>query len=192
MFVSFEDVMSFRYAQWQKPTKYRERNDLIMNNIVGKAYVFGANIDTDQIYPGKYLEITDHKEIGSHCLEGARADFPKVFEKGGIVVATTNFGCGSSREHAAITLVNVGVSAVIAKSFARIFYRNAINMGITLIICPQIESIAQEGATLEIDIKNATVTNKDSGQSVPCEKISDFAMKILTAGGIKNLYKKIQ
>ncbi len=89
--------------------------------IIGKSYVFGKNIDTDQICPGQYLELTDHKEIASHCLEGAKSEFAKEFKVGGIVVALENFGCGSSREHAAISLKTIGVSAVIAKSFGRIF-----------------------------------------------------------------------
>lgn len=156
----------------------------------GKAYIFGKNIDTDQIYPGKYLEISDPKIIGSHCLEGAREEFPKEFEKGGIVVAAENFGCGSSREHAAIALSEVGVSAVIAKSFARIFYRNGINLGIPLVVAKEIDSIAKEGEGLEIDMGKSKITNIVSGASVDCEPISAYALNIIQNGGIKNIILK--
>ena len=162
-----------------------------MNKIVtGNAYVFGKNIDTDQICPGQYLELTDHKEISSHCLEGARKTFAKEFVAGGIVVADENFGCGSSREHAAISLKTIGVSAVIAKSFGRIFYRNGINMGIPLIIAKDIKSIAQEESLLEIDLENSKIMNKETNESIDCEPISDYAMNILAHGGIKNLVKE--
>ncbi len=157
--------------------------------IIGRAYVFGKNIDTDQICPGKYLELTDHKEIASHCLEGARRDFAQNFKEGGIVVALENFGCGSSREHAAISLKTIGVRAVVAKSFARIFYRNGINMGIPLIECKEIDTIAVEGEDLKIDLERGIITNTVSGKEVPCEKISDYAMKILSYGGIKNMIR---
>lgn len=158
-----------------------------MNNITGKAYLFGKNIDTDQIYPGMYLEITDHQEIAKHCLEGADSEFPKRFEKGGIVVALENFGCGSSREHAAITLKTIGVTAVIAKSFARIFYRNGINMGLPLIECKEIDTIATEGCELCIDFENSVVINVDTKKQVPFIEISEYASKILAYGGIKKM-----
>lgn len=162
-----------------------------MNNINAAVYSFGNNIDTDQIYPGKYLEITDHAIIASHCLEGARESFPKEFVAGGIVTGGTNFGCGSSREHAAIALKTIGVSAVISKSFARIFYRNCINMGLPLVVCPQIDDIL-DGNPLTINFAAATVTNDVTGASVPCEPITGYAMEILEAGGIKALFRNKQ
>ena len=103
--------------------------------ITGNIIVVGNNIDTDQIYPGRFLAITDPKEIGSHCLCGVDENIATNFPQGGIVVAGTNFGCGSSREHAPIALLNMGASAVIADSFARIFFRNSINLGLPLIVC---------------------------------------------------------
>ena len=105
-------------------------------------HVFGNNIDTDQICPGYCLELTNPEEIGAHCLEGADAGFAKGFVRGEIVTAGKNFGCGSSREHAAIALLSIGAGAVVAESFARIFYRNGINMGLLLITCPGIGEIA--------------------------------------------------
>ena len=101
----------------------------------GKALVLGNNIDTDQIYPGRFLELTDHKQIGSHCFAGIDEAIAPGFPKGGIVVAGRNFGCGSSREHAPIALLNMGAAAVVADSFARIFYRNSINLGLPLLVC---------------------------------------------------------
>ena len=103
-----------------------------MNNVMrGRAFVFGPNLDTDQIYPGRYLELTDADDIRQHAMEGADPDFVKKFQAGDFIVAGSNFGCGSSREHAASTLKAVGVSAILAESFARIFYRNAINLGLS-------------------------------------------------------------
>src|SRR5699024_8620824 len=108
----------------------------MLKEVRGKAFVFGKNIDTDQIYHGRYLELVDPKEIAEHCLEGADPSFSGKANPGDIVVAGTNFGCGSSREHAAITLKTKGVSVVLAESFARIFFRNAINLALPLIVCP--------------------------------------------------------
>ena len=103
--------------------------------LTGKCIVIGDNIDTDQIYPGRFLAITDPKEIGSHCLCGVNEEIAGNFPKGGFVVAGRNFGCGSSREHAPIALLNMGAVAVLADSFARIFFRNAVNLGLLPIIC---------------------------------------------------------
>ena len=106
--------------------------------ITGKILVLDNNIDTDQIYPGRYLELTDPEAIGSHCLEGVDPAIAGSFPRGGIVAAGTNFGCGSSREHAPIALLHMGAAAVLADSFARIFFRNAINLGLPLVICTPI------------------------------------------------------
>lgn len=160
---------------------------MISRIISGKMHIFGNNIDTDQIYPGQYLDVTDHNEMASHCLEGASDTFTKEFVKGDIVVAGTNFGCGSSRENAAIALKVKGVGAVVAKSFARIFYRNAFNMGLPLIVCPNIDEIAVKGDELIIDMDQQLATNSRTGKSAYIEPISEYAMKILNAGGIKSL-----
>ena len=113
--------------------------------ITGKIIIVGNNIDTDQIYPGRFLAITDPKEIGSHCLCGVDETIASTFPQGGIVVAGRNFGCGSSREHAPIALLNMGASAVIADSFARIFFRNSINLGLPLITCKGISEKVEAG-----------------------------------------------
>lgn len=153
--------------------------------ISGKIIVLGNNIDTDQIYPARYLTLTDPEEIGRHCLSGIDANIAGKFPKNGIVVAGTNFGCGSSREHAAITLIHMGAQAVIADSFARIFYRNAVNLSLVPVICKGISKHAREGDTLTIDLKLGTVTNETDGKVYEAEKITGQPLKILDAGGIK-------
>ncbi len=158
--------------------------------ITGKIIVVGNNIDTDQIYPGRFLAITDPKEIGSHCLCGVAEKIAENFPEGGIVVAGTNFGCGSSREHAPIALLNMGASAVIADSFARIFFRNSINLGLPLIVCKGISKEVEAGQELKLDIGAGTVTVVETGKVYPCDRLGDQAMKILEAGGIKPLMRK--
>lgn len=158
--------------------------------ITGKIIVLGDNIDTDQIYPGRFLAITDPKEIGSHCLCGVDEGIAAAFPKGGIVVAGRNFGCGSSREHAPIALLNMGASAVLADSFARIFFRNAVNLGLVPVICKGIAQKVQPGQTLTIDLEAGAVTIADTGEVLPCEKLGEQAMNILEAGGIKPLMRK--
>lgn len=157
--------------------------------ITGTTIVVGDNIDTDQIYPGRFLAITDPKEIGSHCLCGVDETIAATFPKGGIVVAGRNFGCGSSREHAPIALMNMGAAAVIADSFARIFFRNSINLGLPLIVCPGISREVKAGMTLTIDLAQGTVRVQETGKTYPCDKMGDQAMMILEAGGIKPLMR---
>ena len=161
----------------------------MIKHVTGKVIVLGDNIDTDQIYPGCYLAITDPKEIGSHCLSGVDENIAPAFPKGGIVVAGRNFGCGSSREHAPIALLNMGASAVLADSFARIFFRNAVNLGLLPIVCKGINQHAQASQTLSIDLEAGMVTIHETGEVLPCEKLGDQAMAILEAGGIKPLMR---
>lgn len=156
----------------------------------GRAFVLGNNIDTDQIYPGRYLELVEPKELGSHCLEGVDPTLSSRFSQGDIVVAGTNFGCGSSREHAPIALINMGASVVIADSFARIFFRNAINLGLPLLVCKGINQRVQEGESLEINLVTGTVTIERTGEILEGEQNGDFAMTILGAGGIKPLFRE--
>lgn len=156
----------------------------------GTALVVGNNIDTDVIYPGRFLELTDPKEIGSHCLAGLSEDIGPNFPTGGIVVAGTNFGCGSSREHAPIALINMGASAVIADSFARIFFRNGINLGLPLVVCKGIAQKVQSGQTLTLDLDKGTVTILETGQVLQAEALGDKAMEILAAGGIKPMMRR--
>jgi len=157
--------------------------------ITGKIIIVGDNIDTDQIYPGRFLALTDPAEIGSHCLCGVDESIAASFPKGGIVVAGRNFGCGSSREHAPIALLSMGASAVLADSFARIFFRNSINLGLPLIICKDISKKVENGQTLTLDIEKGTVTVEETGAVYECERLGDQAMKILEAGGIKPLMR---
>ena len=157
--------------------------------ITGKIIVLGDNIDTDQIYPGRFLAITDPKEIGSHCLCGVDEGIAAAFPQGGIVVAGRNFGCGSSREHAPIALLNMGAAAVLADSFARIFFRNAVNLGLPPVICKGIAQKVKPGQTLKLDLQAGEVTILETGEVLPCEKLGDQAMMILEAGGIKPLMR---
>ena len=160
-----------------------------MRNIIqSKAVLLGNNIDTDQIYPGRFLALVEPKEIGSHCMEGLDIETQKLVP-GSIVVAGTNFGCGSSREHAVISLMNADVKAVVAESFARIFFRNAINLGLPLITCKGISKKFQTGQTLKIDITGGTVTIEETNEVLPCDKLNEHILAIIEAGGIKPLFR---
>jgi 3-isopropylmalate/(R)-2-methylmalate dehydratase small subunit len=155
----------------------------------GKAFVYGKNIDTDQIYPGRYLDLTDPPDVARHAMEGVDPTFFKDFRPGDFIVAGTNFGCGSSREHAAVTLKAAGVAAVIAESFARIFYRNGVNLGIPLLVSPDISEKVSRGDALEIDLKKSEVRNTSKNESYALEPVTQYAARILEAGGIKPLLK---
>ena len=161
----------------------------IKTEIIGKALVVGNNIDTDMIYPGRFLELTDPKEIGSHCLAGISEQIAPHFPQGGIVVAGTNLGCGSSREHAPIALLNMGAGAVLADSFARIFFRNAINLGLPVIVCKGIAARVQDGQTIRLDMAAGTVTIEETGEVLPAQALGDKALEILQAGGIKPMMR---
>lgn len=154
--------------------------------IEGKVFKFGDNIDTDQIYPGRYLELTDHKEIAKHAMEGVDPDFSSAVETGDIVVAGNNFGCGSSREHAVICLKKSGVGAVIAKSFARIFYRNAVNMALPVIEVKDIDFKA--GESLKLDMDKAELKRED-GSIIKFTPFPENILEIYEAGGVIPYYK---
>ena len=158
--------------------------------LTGKALTLGDNIDTDIIYPGCFLELTDPKEIGSHCLAGISSEIAPHFPQGGIVVGGRNFGCGSSREHAAIALLHMGAGAIVAESFARIFYRNAINLGLPLIVCKNISNAVQNGQTLTVDILGGTIRVEETGAVLQAEALGGKAMEILHSGGIKPLMRQ--
>lgn len=160
------------------------------NIIKGKAFVYEANIDTDQIYPGRFLDLTDPEDVAKHAMEGADPDFVKEFKPGDVIVAATNFGCGSSREHAAVTLKTVGIGAIVAESFGRIFYRNAINLGIPLLVCPNISSIVKKGDIISVDVQSGNVTNETTGKILKAQPLSEYTMNILAHGGIKPMIKK--
>ncbi|MBK5261491.1 MAG: 3-isopropylmalate dehydratase small subunit [Peptostreptococcaceae bacterium] len=162
----------------------------MMKLISGKAFVYGNNIDTDQIYPGRYLDVVDPNEIAKHCMEGADASLVNKMSPGDIIVAGKNFGCGSSREHAAITLIHAEVGAVVAESFGRIFYRNAINLGLSVLVCPDITKKVNTGDILKVNFLEGYVQNKSNTNVIQGEKVSDYIMEIIQAGGIKQLFKK--
>jgi 3-isopropylmalate/(R)-2-methylmalate dehydratase small subunit len=159
-------------------------------NLEGSAFTFGKNLDTDQIYPGQYLELAQVEDIKQHALEGADPDFVKKFKPGDIIVSGTNFGCGSSREQAAIAIKAVGTSVILAESFARIFYRNAINLGLPLLVSPGITDHVTTGDTLKIDLKEGVVHNQTTGAEFKVQPMSGYVFEILEAGGIKPLVKR--
>lgn len=159
--------------------------------LTGKAFVYGKNIDTDQIYPAPLLTITDADKVGKHALEGLDPNFVKECEPGDMIVASTNFGCGSSREHAAVTIKAAGVGAVIAESFGRIFYRNAINLGILAIVCKDLCRHAKRGDRLELDVETSVITNLTTGETFQAEPLSDYMMNIIEHGGIKPMMREM-
>lgn len=155
----------------------------------GTAWKFGNDIDTDIIVPGKYLIYTDEETLSAHCMEGLDPNFNEKCKQGDFIVAGTNFGCGSSREHAPIALKGAGVVAVIAESFARIFYRNAINVGIPLLEAPGVSKIIENGEEIEIDMENATIKSQN-GEIIPFKKLPPFMLEILEKGGLIEYLKK--
>ena len=156
----------------------------------GKVHLFDKDISTDQIYPGQYLELVKPDEIAEHCLEGADPDFSTKINKGDIIVASTNFGCGSSREHAVITIKTAGIGVIVAESFARIFYRNAINLALPLLVCPGISSRVKTGDRISVDIRTGEIENLTTGVKVQGEQLSEYAMQIMENGGIKEIFRK--
>jgi len=151
--------------------------------VKGKAWKFGNDIDTDIIVPGRYLIYTDEETLSKHCMEGLDPDFSEKCSKGDFIVAGKNFGCGSSREHAPIALKGVGVAAVIAESFARIFYRNATNVGVPLLEAPGISELVENGDEISVDMENATITSQN-GETIKFKKLPPFMLEILEQCGL--------
>ncbi len=162
----------------------------MQTTITGKAFVYGANVDTDQIYPGRFLDLTDPEDVARHAMEGADPLFASQCAPGDVVVAATNFGCGSSREHAVVTLKAAGVGAVLAESFGRIFFRNAINLGLPAIVCPGVQEAVARGDVVSVDIAAGTVANKTTGAVLAAQPLSEYVMNILRNGGIKPMIRK--
>jgi len=156
----------------------------------GKAWKFGDDVNTDLIVPGKYLELTNPYEMAQHAMEGSDPDFPKKVSKGDIVIGGKNFGCGSSREHAALALRYLDLGAVVVESFARIFYRNAINVGIPALECPGITDLVKEGDTVEIDLTRGIITIKNTGDKLRFIPVPEFMVKVLNEGGLVPYLKK--
>ncbi|MFC1767276.1 3-isopropylmalate dehydratase small subunit [Candidatus Margulisiibacteriota bacterium] len=158
--------------------------------IKGKAHKFGDNINTDEIIPARYLNTSDPAELALHCMEDADADFVKKMKKGDIIVGGENFGCGSSREHAGISIKAAGISAVIARSFARIFYRNGINIGLPILESPEAVDGIKAGDEVEIDAAKGTIKNVSTGKTYLSAPFPEFMQKIINAGGLINYVKE--
>ncbi len=151
--------------------------------LTGNALCYGDNVDTDVIIPARYLNTSDPKELAAHCMEDIDPNFHQKVKPGDIIAAGSNFGCGSSREHAPLAIKTAGVSCVVAKSFARIFYRNAINIGLPIIVC---DGNFSDGDTLTVDLTAGTLQNKTTGDNYTFPPFPEFLQKIITAGGLMN------
>lgn len=153
-------------------------------NASGSVFKYGDNVDTDVIIPARYLNITDGYELAKHCMEDIDKDFVSKVKKGDIIVANKNFGCGSSREHAPLVIKCAGVSCVIAETFARIFYRNAINIGLPIIECPEAAGAIQAGDHVSVNFDTGIITNESTGESYQGEAFPPFMQEIISAGGL--------
>lgn len=155
----------------------------------GKVYKFGDDIDTDVIVPATYLSTFDPKELAKHCMEYTNPEFYSQVKEGDIMVAGKNFGCGSSREHAPIAIKGCGVSIVIAKSFARIFYRNALNIGLYILECPQAVDEINAGDTVSVNVDTGVITNETTGKTYQAQPFPKFIQNIIECGGLINAIK---
>ena len=157
----------------------------------GIVHKYGDNVDTDVIIPARHLNTADHKELASHCMEDIDTEFAKKVQEGDIIVANKNFGCGSSREHAPIAIKESGISCVIASTFARIFYRNAINIGLPILECEEAAKGIEEGDKVEIDFNTGIIKNVTKGETYQAEPFPEFMQNIIQNGGlIKSIEKK--
>ncbi len=152
--------------------------------LIGRAWKYGDNVNTDVIIPARYLNLSTAAELAVHCMEDLDAAFVKGVKRGDIVVAGANFGCGSSREHAPLALKGAGVSCVIAKSFARIFFRNAINIGLPILECSAAVDGIRAGQTLEVELETGQICNRDTGQVFHAGAFPPFMLDLIRAGGL--------
>lgn len=159
-------------------------------NAHGFVHKYGDNVDTDVIIPARYLNTASHAELASHCMEDIDRDFVKEVRQGDIIVAEKNFGCGSSREHAPIAIKASGVSCVIAATFARIFYRNAINIGLPILECAEAAQGIQSGDEVEVDFDTGVIRNLTSGESYQAQPFPSFIQNIIQKGGLLNSIMK--
>lgn len=155
----------------------------------GQVHKYGANVDTDVIIPARYLNVSDPLELAKHCMEDIDAQFVKKMKPGDMIIADTNFGCGSSREHAPLSIKTAGVSCVIAKSFGRIFFRNAINIGLPLLECTECVEKTKSGDTLEVDLTTGKIVNLSNGLVFTAKPYPDFMSELIKAGGLINYTK---
>ena len=152
----------------------------------GTVFKYGDNVDTDVIIPARYLNSSDPKELATHCMEDIDKDFVNKVNEGDIIVANKNFGCGSSREHAPIAIKAAGVSCVIAETFARIFYRNAINIGLPIIECPEAAVAIHVGDEVKVDFDSGVITNVTTGESFQGQAFPPFMQNLIACGGLVN------
>lgn len=155
----------------------------------GTVLKYGDNVDTDVIIPARYLNTSNAKELAMHCMEDIDATFVTKVKAGDIMVANKNFGCGSSREHAPLAIKTAGISCVIASTFARIFYRNAINIGLPILECPEAVAGISQGDTVEVDFDTGTIVNKTSGKTFKGQPFPPFMQEIIKADGLINQLK---
>ena len=155
-------------------------------NAKGTVHKFGDNVDTDVIIPARYLNTASHKELAAHCMEDIDAEFVNKVKEGDIMVAEKNFGCGSSREHAPISIKAAGVSCVIAETFARIFYRNAINIGLPIIECPEAAKAIKAGDEVTVDFDSGIITDETTGEKFKGQAFPPFMQKIIDCEGLVN------
>ena len=160
--------------------------EINMKKAVGRVFKYGDNVDTDVIIPARYLNSSDPAELATHCMEDIDKDFVKKVQKGDIMVATKNFGCGSSREHAPIAIKAAGVDCVIAETFARIFYRNAINIGLPIIECPEAAAGIDDGDQVEVDFDSGIIKNLTKGTEYKGQAFPPFMQKIIACEGLVN------
>ena len=158
-------------------------------NAHGIVHKYGDNVDTDVIIPARYLNTASHQELAAHCMEDIDKGFVKKVKKGDIMVAEKNFGCGSSREHAPIAIKASGISCVIASTFARIFYRNAINIGLPILECEQAAKDIKNGDEISVDFDTGVITSKTTGKSYQAQPFPPFIQNIITKGGLLNAIK---
>ena len=161
-----------------------------MNNANGSVFKYPDNVDTDVIIPARHLNTQDAKELAAHCMEDIDADCAKRVQPGDIMVADWNFGCGSSREHAPLAIKTAGISVVIAKSFARIFYRNSINIGLPIMECPEAADAIRAGDVVSVDFDTGVITDETTGQSFQAEPFPPFIQEIIAAGGLMKASQK--
>jgi 3-isopropylmalate/(R)-2-methylmalate dehydratase small subunit len=150
----------------------------------GTVFRYGENVDTDVIIPARYLNTSDPKELASHCMEDLDKTFVKRVKSGDIIVADKNFGCGSSREHAPIAIKESGVSCVIAKTFARIFYRNSLNIGLPILECPDAVDGIRDGDVVDVDFSTGTIIDETTGKRYAAEPFPPFMQDLIAAGGL--------
>lgn len=159
-------------------------------DVKGKVHKYGNNVDTDVIIPARYLNTQDHAELAKHCMEDIDQDFVKKVNTGDIMVAGDNFGCGSSREHAPIAIKASGIACVIAKTFARIFYRNSINIGLPILECPEAGDRIEEGDEVAVDFGTGTITNLTKNETYQALPFPDFIKNIIAKEGLLNSIKE--